>query len=270
MKNDIPILLVCHNVYPHERFPMDRFLAKCVLRQADFYLVQSKKDEEDLLGIVKDARYRRVVHPTYDHFNMSGMSRAEARERIGLKEKDRVILFFGFVRKYKGLHHLLRAMPLIAQRLPEIKLLIAGDFGDSRQEYLDEIEGLHIAEYVKLQEGYCPDKEVEKYFSASDLVALPYEEATQSGIAQIAFGFCRPVVATRVGGLPEVVTDGKTGYVVPPMEPGALADAVIRFFEENRGEEFSRNIKEEADRFSWKRMAEEIEELTGLGRRRDE
>ena len=115
-----------------------------------------------------------------------------------------------------------------------------------------------------MREGYCPDAEVEKYFSSSDLVVLPYEEATQSGIAQIAFGFGRPVVATRVGGLPEVVTDGKTGYVVPPMDPVALSDAVIRFFEENRAGEFARNIKKEADRFSWKKMVEEIEELTGL------
>lgn len=264
MKRDISILLVCHNVYPHERFPMDRLLTRWVLKQADFYLVQSKKDEADLLGIVRDARYKRVVHPTYDHFNMSGLIREEARERIGLKENDRVILFFGFVRKYKGLHYLLRAMPEIALRLPQIKLLVVGDFGEDREEYLDEIESLHVAENIMMREGYCPDAEVEKYFSSSDLVVLPYEEATQSGIAQIAFGFGRPVVATRVGGLPEVVTDGKTGYVVPPMDPVALSDAVIRFFEENRAGEFARNIKKEADRFSWKKMVEEIEELTGL------
>lgn len=266
----LPVLMVCHNVYPHERFPLDRFLTGYALKGADYYLVQSGKDEADLLGIVKNAKYKRVVHPTYDHFNMSGMSKEEARARLGLPKEGRVILFFGFVRKYKGLHHLLKAMPEITARLPDLKLLVAGDFGDSRQEYLDEIEKLQLSEHIVLSEGYCPDAEVEKYFSASTLVVLPYEEATQSGIAQIAFGFRKPVIATDVGGLPEVVTDGRTGYIVPPLNPKMLADAVIRFFEEDREEEFVRNIEEESERFSWQRIVGEIEELTGSGRRKNE
>lgn len=260
-----PILLVCHNVYPHERFPMDKFLTRLVLKQADYYLVQSQKDEADLLGIIENAKYRRVVHPTYGVFNMSGIDRYEARKKLKISQSDPVILFFGFVRKYKGLHHLLRAMPEIASRMPHIKLLIAGDFGEDKEEYLNEIETYAISESVILKEGYCPDKEVELYFLASNLVVLPYEEATQSGIAQIAFGFRRPVVVTDVGGLPEIVTEGRTGYIVPPLNPKALADAVIRFFTEKKEEEFSVNIGREERRFSWEKMTQEIEELTGLG-----
>lgn len=260
-----PVLLVCHNVYPHERFPMDKFLVRLILKQADYYLVQSQKDEADLLGIIKNAKYRRVVHPTYDFFNMSEIDRCEARKKLEISQTDPVILFFGFVRKYKGLHHLLKAMPEIISRMPHIKLLIAGDFGEDKEEYLNEIETYAISDSIILKEGYCPDKEVELYFSASNLVVLPYEEATQSGIAQIAFGFKRPVVVTAVGGLPEIVTEGQTGYIVPPLNPEALADAIIRFFTEKREEEFSANISREEARFSWEKMTQEIEELTGLG-----
>lgn len=259
-----PVLLVCHNVYPHERFPMDRFLTRLVLRQADYYLVQSKKDEKDLLGIIENARYERVVHPTYDSFNMTGINREEARIRLGVSNTDPVILFFGFVRKYKGLHHLLKAMPEIVSRISHIRLLIAGDFGEDRDEYLEEIEKYENTGNILLKEGYCPDREVELYFSACNLVVLPYEEATQSGIAQIAFGFGRPVIATEVGGLPEVVSEAQTGYIVPPSDPKALAEAIIRFFIEKREEEFVANISREAKRFSWDRMTEEIEKLTGL------
>lgn len=156
-------------------------------------------------------------------------------------------------------------MPEIASRLLHIKLLIVGEFGEDKEEYLNEIETYAISESIILKEGYCPDKDVELYFSAGNLVVLPYEEATQSGITQIAFGFKRPVVVTDVGGLPEVVTEGRTGYIVPPLNPGALADAIIRFFTENKEEEFSANISREERRFSWERMAQEIEELTGLG-----
>lgn len=259
------ILLVCHNVFPHERFPMDKFLTRLVLKQSDYYIVQSQKDEKDLLGIIENAKYRRIVHPTYGSFNMSGVGRYEARKKLGITQSDPVILFFGFVRKYKGLHHLLRAMPEIVSRLPHIKLLVVGEFGEDKEEYLNEIETYAISESIILKEGYCPDKDVELYFSAGNLVVLPYEEATQSGITQIAFGFKRPVVVTDVGGLPEVVTEGKTGYIVPPLNPEALADAIIRFFTENKEEEFSANISREERRFSWERMAQEIEELTGLG-----
>ncbi len=259
-----PVLLVCHNVYPHERFPMDRFLTRLALKYADFYLVQSQKDERDLLDIIENARYRRVVHPTYDFFNMTGINRGEARKKLGVSEKDPVILFFGFVRKYKGLHHLLKAMPEIISQICHVRLLIVGDFGEGREEYMDEIKKYEMTGNIILREGYCPDKEVELYFSASNLVVLPYEEATQSGIAQIAFGFDRPVIATEVGGLPEVVSEAQTGYIVPPSDPEALAGAIIRFFIEKKEEEFVANIRREAKRFSWDRMTEEIEELTGM------
>lgn len=261
---DCKILLICHNVYPHERFPLDKLLTGMALKPADCYLVQSKRDEADLITIVKKPKYKRVVHPTYDFFKMQGLSLEEARKKIGLEKDDKVILFFGFVRRYKGLHYLLEALPVIREKISEIKLMIVGDFEDDKEEYLEKIERYNLYSNLILVQGYCPDAEVEQYFAASNLVVLPYESATQSGIAQIAYGFRKPVIATDVGGLPEVVTEEKTGYVVPPMNSDKLAEAVIRFFEENREEEFAKNIEQEKERFSWNKMVEEIIELTGL------
>lgn len=258
------IMFVCHNVFPHERFPLDRFLTKRTLKCGDYFLVQSGMDEADLLGIKKDARCKRVVHPTYNTFRFKNMSMQEAREEIGLSMREKVILFFGFVRKYKGLHHLLDALPMVLDKLPDVKLLVVGDFGDDKEEYLKKIEEKKLRNYLVLVQGYCPDTEVEKYFAASNLVALPYESATQSGIAQIAFGFDKPIVATDVGGLPEVITDRKTGYIVPPENAEELASAIIRFFAEDREKEFIKNIKMEAERFSWETMVKQIEALTGL------
>lgn len=257
------ILFVCHNVFPHERFPMDRFLTKLVLRQGDYFITQSKMDAEDLLSIEKDARYVQAVHPTYNAFKFEDMSREQARGLLGIGADERVVLFFGFVREYKGLRHLLRAMPLLRSFGMDVRLLVVGDFGDDRQEYMDLIDELGIRNMLEIHGGYIPDKEVEKYFAACDLVALPYESATQSGIVQIAYGFEKPVVVTDVGGLPDVVTDGETGYVVEPRNPDALAEAVRRYFEEGKEEEFRRNIEGEAYRYSWDRMAEHVERLYG-------
>ena len=136
-----------------------------------------------------------------------------------------------------------------------------GDFAGNKQQYLDMIEKERVGKAISIYDGYIPDREVEQYFAASDLVVLPYESATQSGIVQIAYGFERPVVATRVGGLADVVLDGRTGFLVPPFQPEQLAEAVSRFFLENRAQEFAENIRKEADRYSWDRMREAIEKL---------
>ena len=229
----------------------------------DYYLVQSRKDEEDLLTLKPKAAYRRVFHPTYNAFKMKNMTREEARSQLSLDEEEKVMLFFGYVRRYKGLHHILKALPSIRDRVEGIKLLVVGDFGHDRQENMDIIHKEGISGCVKMVEGYIPDQEVEQYFAASDLAVLPYESATQSGIAQIAYGFGMPIVATDVGGLPEVVLDGRTGYVVPQGDDQALGEAVIRFFTETDVEAMKENIKQEEYKFSWDRMREEIEELVG-------
>lgn len=263
LKRRTKVVFCCHNVLPHEGFPCKRLLARMVLRQGDGFIVQSAQDEQDLHGLVKTENVRRVVHPTYNAFRLLGMSQAQARERLGLAPDEEILLFFGFIRGYKGLKHLLRAMPAIRSARPKAHLLVVGEFfeGD-KQDYLDLIGQLGIPpEALTIVDGYLPDREVEPYFAASDVVVLPYESATQSGIAQIAYGFEKPVVATAVGGLPEVVLDGVTGFVTTPRDDGALAQAVIRFFEENRATEFQEGIRREAYKYSWDRMRDTVEAL---------
>lgn len=256
-------LFICHNVFPHERFPMDRQLTKMTLKKGDCYIVQSKQDEEDLKTIIRNPAYVRTVHPTYNTFKVEGISKEQARELLGIRPEDKIMLFFGFVREYKGLKHLIKAMPLIKEKISNIKLLIVGDFGDNKQSYLELITENNVRDVIDIYDGYIPDKEVEKYFAACNLVVLPYESATQSGIVQIAYGFEKPVIVTDVGGLPDVVTDGKTGYVVAAEKPEAIADAAIDFFEQDRSEKFIEGVRKEAYRFSWERIVEKIEMLAG-------
>lgn len=262
------VLFVCHNVFPHERFPMDKLLTKWTLRQGDCYIVQSKQDEEDLKSVVKHPLYERTVHPTYNAYKFQDMTKEQARKLLQIKE-EKVILFFGLIRKYKGLQYLLQAMPQIQAKVGHVKLLAAGEMRNDQTFYEKMIADCGIQDVVEFRTEYIPDQEVEKYFAAADVVVLPYVSATQSGIVQIAYGFHKPVIVTAVGGLPEVVTDGKTGYVVKPEDPEQLAEAVVRYFEEGKEEEFSRNIEEESYRFSWERMIEVVERL-GNNRKKDE
>ena len=256
------VVFLCHNVFPHEKFPLQKLLARKTLGRGSGYIVQSKQDEQELLEMLPNAVYKKTVHPTYNAFKLTDIGMPDARKKLGLSENLKILLFFGFVREYKGLKHLLNAMPLIVNKIPDCKLLVVGDIIENeKDDYLQRIESTGCKGNIILISDYVPDREVENYFSACDLVVMPYESATQSGIAQIAYGFTKPVVATDVGGLPEVVLDGKTGYIVPPFQYEQLADAVIKFFVENKAESFKEHIESEAYRFSWERMTEIVEEL---------
>ena len=255
----IPLLITCHNVFPHERFPLDRFLTRMVLKRADGYIVQSHLDEKDLLTVKPDANYVVTPHPTDNAFKMKNMSRAEARELLAVGHDSPMLLFFGFVREYKGLKYLLDALPEVKKRIPDISLWVVGDFGDDKDVYLEQIEKNRIGDNIRLVEGYVPDQEVEKYFAAADLVVLPYVSATQSGIVQIAYGFDKPVVVTDVGGLPDVVRHKETGYVVPSGNAQEIAKAVISFYQEDRETDWESNIRKQAAEFSWETMVERME-----------
>lgn len=231
------------------------------MKQGNYFVVQSHLDEKDLLSIKKDAKYVVTPHPTYNAFKMQNLSMEKAREQLGIAASGQAVLFFGFVREYKGLKYLLRAMPSIKKRFPHLQLWVVGDFGGDREEYMEIIEGEGIGENVRLVEGYIPDRDVEQYFAAADLVVLPYISATQSGIAQIAYGFEKPVIVTDVGGLPDVVEDGKTGYVVESQNEAAIADAVVKFYENQSEIDWEQNIRNAAGEFSWETMVSRIENL---------
>lgn len=255
------ILFVCHNVFPHERFPLDRLLTKWTLGCGRYFITQSKMDARDLLSVKHDAVYRVTPHPTYGMFCKQGMSMQKAREQLQIDQGQRVLLFFGFVRKYKGLQYLLEAMKLLKERDFKVQLWVVGDFGEDKDEYVEQIRAFEIGDQVQMVQGYVPDDEVEKYFAASDLVVLPYLSATQSGIVQIAFGFEKPVLVTEVGGLPDVVTNGKTGYVVEPRSAEMIAEAIMDYYINNRREAFVSQIEKEKDRFSWKTFVDTLMEM---------
>lgn len=259
IKRKTKILFICHNVLPHEKFPFGRILSKITLKNGNCFIVQSETDEKHLKEIIQHPKYRKTVHPTYNAFKQKNLSRKSARNLIDIKDNEQILLFFGFVRKYKGLKYILEAMPQITKELPHCKLLIVGDFWEEdKKECLEQIANEKIENSVRIYDGYIPDNEVEKFFAASDLVVLPYESATQSGIIQIAYSFNIPVIATRVGGLPEVVTEEQTGYLVPPKDSISLGKKIIEFFKEEKAADFQSHIKGEAYRFSWNRMEEII------------
>ncbi|MBC8179571.1 glycosyltransferase family 4 protein, partial [candidate division KSB1 bacterium] len=174
------------------------------------------------------------------------------------KKNDNVILFFGYVRQYKGLHILLQAMPSLLKEM-DVKLVVAGEFYDKKENYTSIIDKLNIQDSVSIFDDYIPNEKVGMFYSAADVVVLPYITATQSGIIQIAYNYNKPVITTNVGGLPEVVDEGKTGFTVPPENPDELAQAVLKFFKLNKRDNFSKNVQVYKKRFSWERLAEEIE-----------
>lgn len=253
------IVFVCHNVFPHERFPLDKILTGLALNNGSHFIVHAAEEAKELTKIQPHPDYVVTPHPTYNAFRFEGMSREQAREQLSIGQEERILLFFGYVREYKGLKYLLRAMPEICREDKNARLWVVGEFGADREEYFNLIHELEIEDHVCVQDAYTPDREVEKYFAAADLVVLPYTSATQSGIVQIAYGFTKPVVVTDVGGLPDVVRDGETGYIVEAGNPQAIAGAVVRFFREGQAQRMQDNIEKEAYRFSWERMGEVLE-----------
>lgn len=256
------ILYLCDNIIPHERRIEDKLLTRIGLWNVHYFIVQSKAVKNDLLDFRPDAIYREVPHPVYEIFS-NPYNREQARKHFNLKSKDKVMLFFGYVRKYKGLHYLIQAMPAVLKQL-DIKLLIAGEFYEDREKYLEHIQQLGINDSVFVFDDYIPNEEVGLYYNAADVVVLPYVSATQSGIIQIAYNYNKPVITTNVGGLPEVIEEGKTGFIVPSQNAEALAETIVTFFKIKNEKKFSENIKEYKRQFSWHRMAEEIEQIYKL------
>ena len=251
------VLYLCHNVTPHEHKKYDKWLARWALRHGDCFIVHSEQDQQHLLHLFPNACIRRTVHPTYDVFNRYDITMAEARARLGV-EGD-MILFFGFVRPYKGLHYLIEAMPHILKER-DVHLWIVGEFWQDADTYQRQIQALGIGHRVHVRNQYVSNEEVGVYFSAADAVILPYISGTGSGIAQIAFGYERPIVATSVGDLAEIVEEGQTGHVVPPAAPEALAQAALAIYHQPR-QAWEANIRARRDRFSWANLAQCIEAL---------
>ncbi len=250
-RTSIRVIYLLDNVIPHEKYPLGMFLTRLALRQGHAFIAQSGQVRRDLLEVLPATPASHIIttpHPVYD-FGQPGRPRktsAEARAALGLPAGIPLVLFFGFIKPYKGVG---------------LRILIVGDIYGDRQPYLEAIDRSPGRSIIQLVDGFVPDETVEDYFLAADLAVLPYVSATQSGIVQIAYNYDLPVVTTDVGGLPEVVLDGKTGFVVPPADPAALAGAVTRFFREDMGDRMAAGVQAEKHRYSWDRLAEAIEDL---------
>jgi glycosyltransferase involved in cell wall biosynthesis len=255
-------LAVVDNAIPHEKRPFDLQLSRYFLRQCDGLLVMSDQVMRDLDVVGVGAERRRVEHPIYDIFG-EGMPREEARKQLGVDAERPVLLFFGYVRRYKGLHVLLEAMPALLERLPDALLLVCGEFYDDEAPYREQVARLGIGKSVQFHADYVPNEQVGTYFCASDVVVQPYVTATQSGVAQIAYQFRRPSIITDVGGLAEVVPHEQAGFVVPPEDPPRLAAEIARFFEEKWAPRLEAGIEVERDKYSWDRLYEAMEQLIG-------
>ena len=256
----VTVLAVVHNAIPHERRPGDRMLTRWMLSACDGLLAMSAAVAADTRQLAPAVPLAVVPHPVYDGFG-EPVARAEARTALALPPDAPTFLFFGFIRRYKGLHVLLDAWPRVVRQVPDARLVIAGEF------YADE-DALHqqiaaLGGSVRLDADYIPDSHVPLYFGAADAVVQPYLRATQSGVAQIAFHFGRPVITTDVGGLAEIVPDGRGGLVVPPDDPAALAAALVRFAEEDLGPALEAGVARERERYTWARLAEALETLAG-------
>jgi glycosyltransferase involved in cell wall biosynthesis len=262
-KNGITkVVTIIDNIIPHEKRPGDRLLAKYFTGGIDGFVAMSRKVLNDIS--LFDTFKPRIfsAHPIYDNFGKS-VSTEEAIKLLNLDPSYHYILFFGFIRDYKGLDILIKAMsdPGIANL--RIKLLVAGEFYSEPKRYVDLIQEFGVEDRIILSNDFIPDSEVYKYFSACDLVVQPYKSATQSGVTQIAYHFDKPMVITNVGGLEEFVPDGKVGFVVNPL-PEEVADAIVRFYKNDLGDLFLRNIRIEKNKYSWNYFVNNIRSLFNL------
>jgi D-inositol-3-phosphate glycosyltransferase len=253
------VVLVCDNLVPHERRPFDDEFTRWMLRNSDGYLVMSDSVERDLDRLKPGAPRRRVAHPLYAQFDAGRWTRASARAHLGLDAGDEVALFFGYVRHYKGLDVLLSAWPRVRARRP-VKLVVAGEFYDDAAPYRALAAAAGGEPHVRMIDRYLPDEEVEAVFKAADVAVLPYRSATQSGVTHVAYALGVPVITTDVGGLAETVT-ADLGLVVPPEQPEALAEAVLRYFEQGMGERMRRGVDALRHEHSWERLADQTIEL---------
>ena len=253
------VLALVDNIIPHEKRPGDQLFTKYFVRAIDGFIVMSKAVARDVRQFSKEKPVVYVPHPIYDNYGPLA-SREEAISYLGLSSETKYLLFFGFIRAYKGLDLLLKAMAEDKVRSQNFKLIVAGEFYSDEEQYLKLIKDLELTDNLILKNNYIPKEEVRYYFAAADLVVQPYKSATQSGISQLAYHFEKPMVVTNVGGLPDIVQHKKTGYVVP-VEVDAIAAAISDFFTVQDQNAMLSAVQDQKRFFSWAKMVEGIKDL---------
>ena len=254
-------IAILDNLVPHEKRPGDSMFARYFVKSIDGMVAMSRSvlADADLFDPKRRKARTFCPHPLYDHYGET-LTRQEALGQLGLREGQRYVLFFGFIRDYKGLDLLLQAMADERMEPLGVKLIVAGEFYGDPKPYHDLIARLDLSSRVAMHTDFIPDHEVNRYFCAADLVAQPYKTATQSGVTQIAFHFERPMLVTNVGGLPEIVPDGKVGFVVEPQAQ-AIADAIVRYFSEDWQQRLTEGVRQEKQKYLWTNMTQAINNL---------
>ena len=249
------VVCIADNIIPHEKRFGDKAFTKYFIKPVDAFITMSKKVLADLqtFTITKPVKY--VAHPLYDNFGEK-ISKAEARKNLSLDADQKIILFFGFIRKYKGLDILLDAMAILKTKMPEIKLLIAGEYYDDPKIYEQQIAQLNIQDSLILRAGFIADSEIKNYLCAADVVVQPYRNATQSGVTPLAYHFEVPIIVTNVGALADMVPDGKAGLVAEPTA-ASIAEKIMQYFKTGENH-FLPYLIEEKKKYSWDIMVNEI------------
>ena len=257
-KHGVKVLAIADNVIPHETRPGDVAFAKYFINACDGFVTMSKAVMGDLEKFTSTTHKKYLLHPLYTSFGEK-LNKHDARIALGLPEDKQIVLFFGLIRKYKGLDMLLDAFNELKAN-PNIILVIAGEFYEDKQPYLDLIENYQIQNQVILHGKFISNEDVKLYFSAADLVALPYRSATQSGVTQVSFHFEVPTLVTNVGGLGEIIPDKIAGYVVEPNGK-AIAEGIKDYFENRRMHSFTEGMRIEKQKYDWKIFVDEVFDL---------
>jgi len=257
------VIAITDNVIPHEKRPGDKPFTHYFLQPCDAFITMSDKVMKDLRSIESNKPAIQVAHPLYDNFG-AAISKEAAREQLKIGNEQLVMLFFGFIRKYKGLDMLLEAMKLLQFKIQNLKfkmpkLLVAGEFYEEEKMYQQQIDALGIRDMLILRTGFIPDKEVKNYFCAADVVIQPYRNATQSGVTPLAYHFEKPMIVTNVGALPDYTPHEKAGLVAEPTA-ASLATTIERYFELGEAY-FLPQLREEKKKYSWAVLTDEIIKL---------
>ena len=258
------IVCIADNIIPHEKRFGDKAFTKYFVQPVDAFITMSDKVMTDLKLFAPTKPTQLVAHPLYDNFGEK-VSKEEARLKLGIKNEELILLFFGFIRKYKGLDLLLNAMKIIKNsnfNIQNSKLLIAGEFYEDRKAYDEQIEKLDLQENLILHTDFIPDSKVKYYLCAADVVVQPYKNATQSGVTPLAYHFEKPMIVTNVGGLPSLVPNNKVGLIAEPNAE-SIAEKIIDYF--TKGEAyFLPHLIEEKKKFTWSKMTASIKQIAGL------
>jgi len=247
------VVAILDNLIPHEKRPGDMLLARYFCDSVDKFIAMSHSVCSDIDRFDSSKPHIYTPHPLYDNFG-SPLPREEAAVRLSLDPSDRILLFFGLIRDYKGLDLLIEAFASLGER-KGVKLVVAGEFYSDGEKYHELARRLGVDDEIVWRTEFVPDSEVRYYFCAADLVVQPYRSATQSGITQIAYHFGKPMLVTCVGGLPEIVPDGRAGYVVEPTA-ASIAAGISDFLE--KSPDFSEGLKTEKEKYSWAEFSSKI------------